>query len=103
MKKRRNEIEKKCKGLNLKEYQIDALVSRSYQMGPSGWYNGNIWSYCPGETFMTAYKKWWDDGKSDRLYDKFMQYTTNGGEPGLIARRKSEWKLFKKGVYDSSH
>lgn len=103
MKERRNEIEKKCKGLNLKEYQIDALVSRSYQMGPGGWYNGNIWSYCPGETFMTAYKKWWDDGKSDRLYDKFMQYTTNGGEPGLIARRKSEWKLFKKGVYDSSH
>lgn len=102
--KRKSEIEERCKDLNLKDYQIDALVSRSYQMGAYGWYDGSLLGgYCLGETFNTAYQKWWDNGQSDRLYDNFMRYTTNGGESGLIKRRESEWKLFKTGVYDASH
>ena len=103
MSERKSEIEDKCSGLNLKDYQIDALICRSYQMGSTGWYYGDTWSYCPGETFVSAYKKWWDNGKSDRLYNNFMKYVTNGGEYGLIRRRESEWKLFKTGVYDWAH
>ena len=103
MSERKSEIEDKCSGLKLKDYQIDALICRSYQMGSTGWYYGDTWSYCPGETFVSAYKKWWDNGKSDRLYNNFMKYVTNGGEYGLIRRRESEWKLFKTGVYDWAH
>lgn len=103
MSQRKSEIEDKCSGLKLKDYQIDALICRSYQMGSSGWYYGDTWGYCPGETFVSAYKKWWDKGKSDRLYNNFMKYVTNGGEYGLIRRRESEWKLFKTGVYDWAH
>ena len=103
MSQRKSEIEAKCSGLKLKDYQIDALICRSYQMGSSGWYYGDTWEYCPGETFVSAYKKWWDNGKSDRLYNNFMRYVTNGGNSGLIRRRESEWKLFKTGVYDWAH
>ena len=107
---RRNEIVAKVSGINLKDYQIDALVSRSYQMGASGWYYGDTWSYAPGETFVSAYKKWWKDSDNSSqvnynhpLYTNFMQYVTNGGVSGLVARRKSEWKLFQTGIYDASH
>lgn len=107
---RRNEIVAKVSGINLKDYQIDALVSRSYNMGSSGWYYGDTWSYAPGETFVSAYKKWWkssDEGSqvnyNHPLYTNFMQYVTNGGLSGLVARRKSEWKLFQTGIYDASH
>lgn len=103
---RRNQIVSKVSGLNLKEYQIDALVARSYQMGSTGWYDGNTWSYAPGLTFNSAYQKWWkeSDTKSTPdfnhpLYINFMQYTKDGG----IWRREAEWRLFQTGVYDASH
>lgn len=108
---RRSQIASKVSGLNLKDYQIDALVSRSYQMGPYGWYDGDtLGRYAPGETFISAYNKWWKDSDTKSqpdynhpLYTNFMQYTTNGGDIGIIKRRKSEWKLFQTGVYDAAH
>lgn len=107
---RRQKIEAQVSGLNLKEHQIDALVSRSYQMGLTGYFYGDTWNYAPGETFVSAYKKWWKSSDESSkvnynhpLYVNFMQYTTNGGVYGLISRRKSEWKLFQTGVYDASH
>lgn len=103
---RRNEISSKVSGLKLKDYQIDALVSRSYQMGPYGWYDGDtLGGYAPGETFISAYNKWWKDSDTKSqpdynhpLYINFMQYTRE-----VVWRRQAEWKLFQTGVYDSSH
>lgn len=103
---RRNEIITKVSGLNLKDYQIDALVSRSYQMGRYGWYDGDtLGGYAPGENFVNAYKKWWKNGDESSqvnynhpLYTNFMQYTRE-----VVWRRQLEWKLFQTGVYDASH
>ena len=99
---RRNEIASKTSGLNLKSYQIDALVSRSYQMGPSGWYDGNNWGYAPGVTFNSAYTRYWKKGDESStpnynhpLYVNFMRYTTD-----VQTRREREWKLFQTGSYN---
>lgn len=98
--------------LNLTDYQINALVSRYYNMGSSGW-------KCErdGKTFVQAYEAYWNKDTDDKysledantvdynhnLYTKYMKYvdTANGKVlPGLTKRRQSEWRLFQTGYYD---
>lgn len=110
MSSRRKEIIEKTSGLNLKDCQIDALVCRAYQMGSVGWYYGDTWDYCPGETFSSAYKKWWKQSDfsssvnyNNAFYVNFMKYVTNGGDIGVVKRRESEWELFQTGAYHWQH
>ncbi len=108
-------------GLDLTEYQIHAMVSRAYNCGP-----GNPNSSDPsrigavgirhGKNFVQAYQEYWNQ-ETDDLYEEkvsdipfthelYTQYmsepTTSDGQvlPGLITRRKSEWRLFRTGYYD---
>lgn len=73
-------------GITLKPYQIDALVSRSFN-------TGNI------SGFYDAYKQY---GESDALYTNYMAEPVMAGsifESGLRRRREAEWNLFKTGNY----
>lgn len=96
--------------LNLKNYQLYALVSRAYNCGISGAMDGYT-----GITFVDAYTKYFNaetDIKygeilgdfSHSLYTEFMDVPiTSEGETlqGLITRRKSEWTLFQTGYMDT--
>lgn len=101
--------------LNLKDYQINALVSRAYNMGLGGALTTRRGS--DGYTFNEAYKAYWNQENDDKfdakdenavdynnkLYTEYMQeVVTSGGQVlnGLIKRRQSEWKLFQTGYYD---
>lgn len=73
-------------GITLKNYQVDALVSRMYN-------TGNI------DGFSSAYKQY---GETDALYDNYMSSPIMPGsifEEGLRRRRQAEWNLFKTGNY----
>ena len=106
--KYRDPVVSRVSGLNLEEYQIDALASRTYNCGIEG-----ALGMRNGKTFVEAYKAYWK--KSDKskkvnynhsLYTNYMNVpiTSDGVVyPGLITRREKEWKLFQTGVYDSSH
>lgn len=102
-------------GLNLQEYQIHALVSRSYNCGVGGAITTRR-----GElslNFVKSYDKYWEEEKeklfekkdnnanfSHSLYTQYMSkpVTANGEHlPGLVRRRKSEWRLFQTGYYDT--
>lgn len=100
-------------GLNLKEYQIAALVSRYYNAGSSGWKITRN-----GKNFRQAYTAYWNDSKTEEYYGQSnnekiyseSMYTTYMNEPtmsagkvlpGLVNRRKSEWKLFTTGYADT--
>lgn len=105
--KRCEKIITETSGLNLKQCQIDALISRSYQLGFQGAY------YYNGMTFNEAYQRWWKDSDfgptvnyNHPLYTNFMfqlagQYS-NGRWVSYEDRRKSEFRLFQTGVYDRS-
>ena len=104
--------------LNLKEYQIYALVSRAYNCGVGGALDNDNGS------FVELYKKYWNEETDDQyeeknknvdfnnphpLYKNFMSSPTmafnqNTQEyellPGLVTRRKSEWILFQTGYFD---
>ena len=102
----RDPVVSRVSGLNLEDYQIDALTSRAYNMGVEG----ALGSLYTSTDFVTAYKRYWKDrdgtstvNYNHPLYTNYMQYVTNGGTAGLVKRRQSEWKLFQTGVYDSSH
>ena len=92
-------------GLKLTDYQLDALVSRSYNCG----YSGAV-GYRNGMNFEQAYKKYWrDSDKGSKVNYNHLLYTNYMSTPvtsdgvvytGLISRRKSEWKLFQTGVYE---
>lgn len=72
--------------INLKEYQIDALVSMSYNLG-------NV------NSFPNAYREY---GDTESLRDNwFLLYVSKGSifEVGLTRRRTAEWKLFHTGDY----
>lgn len=109
-----NEIKALTAGLNLKEYQLHALVSRAYNCGVHdavGVKRGN-----PALDFVDSYKKYWDESRDDyfiaknssanfshQLYTQYMSKpTTSNGKylKGLEERRKSEWRLFQTGYYD---
>ena len=97
------DIKSKTKGLNLKEYQIYALLTRQYNTG-----------HFPSE-FVNTYKTYWNSKKDDKygkkdsvdynhkLYTNLLsKQITSKGEVlnGLINRRKSEWLLFQTGYFD---
>ena len=97
------DIKSKTKGLNLKEYQIYALLTRQYNTG-----------HFPSE-FVNTYKTYWNSKKDDKygkkdsvdynhkLYTNLLSKPiTSKGEVlnGLINRRKSEWLLFQTGYFD---
>ena len=101
-------------GLGLKEYQINALISRAYNCGISGAINVKRGS--PALNFVQSYQKYWN-AETDDLFEKedknanfshklYTQYmskpNTSDGEymAGLERRRKSEWTLFQTGYYD---
>ncbi|MDD2238878.1 MAG: M23 family metallopeptidase [Bacilli bacterium] len=73
-------------GINLTPYQIDALVSRQYNVG-------NI------SNFSTNFQQY---GNTQTLYDVYMSKpTTASGFSGdvLKTRREREWNLFHSGTY----
>ena len=115
--KNKREIESTTSGLNLADYQINALVSRMYNCGTWGAVSekrGN-----PSRNFVDSYNAYWNEETdnlykinenatsgdfSHSLYVQFMSrpVTANNGQymAGLENRRKSEWTLFQTGYYD---
>ena len=101
-------VKSQAKGLNLTEYQIYALVSRSYNCGVYGAFQAR-----KTKTFKQAYKEYWKQERDDK-YGKKEDYThklytehmnlpvTSKGKylRGLEERRKSEWRLFQTGYFD---
>lgn len=100
-------------GLNLKEYQIHALVSRAYNCGVAGALTTTRGS--PAMNFVNSYKTYWKETDdqfeqknnnanfSHSLYTQYMSkpVTASGNYmAGLERRRKSEWTLFQTGYYD---
>lgn len=76
-------------GLDLEEYQIDALTSRAYNCGKNGGMSG----------FVKAYEQY---GNTNALYENLLNKPiTSKGEiaPGLVKRRQYEWELFHRGYY----
>lgn len=110
--------------VELKGYQIHALVSRFYNCGSSGWKSA---SHSDAKITITeSYKAFWNEEKDDKfeeLYEKYkdnpenkaeiianadfnnkfykdiMDRPTNDGI--LVTRRESEWMVFSMGYYDS--
>ena len=115
--KNKREIESTTSGLNLADYQINALVSRMYNCGTWGAVSekrGN-----PSRNFVDSYNAYWNEEIDNlykinenatsgdfnhSLYVQFMSrpVTANNGQymAGLENRRKSEWTLFQTGYYD---
>lgn len=107
-----NGIRNAVAGLNLTEYQINALISRAYNAGTSG-----AVSKRNGKNFVEAYNSFWDQSRDDKfskkdsnadfghqLYTTYMYLpnTVKGAfSRGLERRRKSEWTLFQTGYYDT--
>lgn len=105
-----NAVTNEVSGLNLTEYQINALVSRAYNCGTSGAVGTRN-----GKTFVQAYKAYWDESRDDKfkkkdskadfshkLYTEYMdEPVTSKGEfmQGLKNRREFEWTLFQTGYY----
>ncbi len=88
----RSNVIKITAGLNLADYQIDALTSRYYNCGPGGM-----------KGFVTAYKQY---GNTQALYDNFLKNpVTSKGKymPGLKTRREAEWRLFHEGYYANTN
>lgn len=97
---RKATVESETNGLNLKEYQIMALVSRYYNCG-------NI------KGFRTSYSSYWKEDDDEYgvtennsmyehlLYKNYMSTPTKDNKgnllAGLVKRRKAEWLLFKTG------
>lgn len=104
-------VENATSGVQLTGYQKNALVSRCFNMGPSG----AIDAYYTPLNFVTYYQQYWkeeDDQFEEKnknanfnhqLYKQFMSlvfYSNGVQSQGLINRRKSEWTLFQTGYYD---
>ena len=105
-------VKSRTSELDLKEYQIHALVVRlyNYPAGLDG--NGNN----SPMNFVESYKAYWNEETDDqyeernnvpnlnhKLYTEFLSTPiTSRGEvsEGLINRRKSEFTLFQTGYYD---
>ena len=110
-------VKAKTSGLDLTQYQINALVSRSYNCGVAGAIDVERGS--PSMDFVDSYNAYWNQERDDlfeeksstpdfshQLYEQYMKKpntakTANGSEfsPGLERRRKSEWALFQTGYY----
>ena len=98
--------------LELTEYQIYALASRSYNCG----YDSTTSAYSTVDlNFVESFKKYWNKETDDKygqdasvtdfnheLYTTFMAWPVKADgkyTPGLENRRKSEWCLFQTGYY----
>lgn len=95
--------------LNLKDYQIYALVSRAYNCGKASALKSRN-----GKTFVEAYNAYWNEETDNRYGESSVNYshqlyTTYMNKPdtsdgkyvkGLEDRRKAEWTLFTTGFYD---
>lgn len=111
-----NEVRNKVSGLNLKEYQIYALVSRAYNCGTTGALDND------NGIFVELYKQYWNEETDDQfeeknnkanfshpLYVQFMSSPTKVKDEsgqyvlmeGLVTRRESEWTLFQTGYFDN--
>ena len=120
VKARYNDIENlvNANGIQLTQYQIFALVSRTYNYGFSGGTGQatGMFKYPSTLTFVEAYKQYYasidnesyygDYTKTDFSNGLFTQYMTwldyanTGTHPdGWETRRKSEWCLFQTGYY----
>ena len=111
------EIKSRLNGLELTDYQLNALLSRSYNCGVYGEPPANkpgALGPRNGKTFMEAYEVYWteeDDLFGEKnaspnfnhsLYTTYMNVpvtSKDGYQPGLERRRKSEWALFQTGYY----
>ena len=107
-------VRAKTSGLNLKEYQIYALVSRAYNCGVAGALTTSRGS--PSMNFVNSYKAYWkeeDDQFEEKnpnanfnhsLYTQYMSKPVTasgyGYMAGLETRRRSEWTLFQTGYFD---
>ncbi|MDD3303664.1 MAG: peptidoglycan DD-metalloendopeptidase family protein [Clostridia bacterium] len=105
-------VNSRVSGLNLKDYQIHALISRVYN-GGAGTLDSN-YTMVNNYNFAEAYKAYWDPTKDDlfgksepnfehKLYTNFMMSPRKSNDElseGLIRRRKSEWRLFQTGEYN---
>lgn len=106
-------------GLNLKEYQINAMVSRAYNCGIgtlTATNNPGAIGVRNGKNFVQAYNAYWNSETDDlfesknsnanfnhKLYTEYMSkpVTAKGVYyAGLERRRESEWTLFQTGYYD---
>ncbi len=101
-------------GLDLTEYQLAALISRSYNCGVSGALNNRFGS--PARDFVDSYIAYWNQEEDDQfeernsnadfnhsLYTQYMSkmvYASGSYSQGLARRRRSEWTLFQTGYYD---
>lgn len=101
-------------GLDLTEYQLAALISRSYNCGVSGALNNSFGS--PARDFVDSYIAYWNQEEDDQfeerdsnadfnhsLYTQYMSkmvYASGSYSQGLARRRRSEWTLFQTGYYD---
>lgn len=106
-----NGIRNALAGLNLTEYQTNAMISRAYQSGSSGAITTRN-----GKNFVEAYTAYWDQSRDDKfskkdpnadfshqLYSTYMYLPNTASgvySPGVENRRKSEWTLFQTGYYD---
>lgn len=111
MEEKVSKVKSKTSGLELTDYQINALISRAYNCGTSGALDERN-----GKTFVEAYTAYWNQETDDQFEEKdsnanfnhslYTQYmnkpnTSNGAySRGLENRRKSEWTLFQTGYYD---
>ena len=103
---RYDSVMKEVAGLDLPFYQIVILVSRSYNSGGIG------------KTFISSYNSYWGKDKDQQYYGKkddtsiynepmytkcmYLQNTAGGSiNPGLINRRKDEWRAFATGYFSS--
>ncbi len=111
-------IKAKTAELDLKEYQIQALVSRAYTENCGASEAVDIERGDPPLNFVDSYKKYWNE-ETDNLYkDKnananfnhslYVQYMSKPVQSGgrttseLENRRRSEWILFQTG-YNSTN
>ena len=100
-------------GLNLKEYQIYALVSRAYNCGVAGALSTSRGS--PSMNFVNSYNTYWKEEDDQfeaqnpnanfnhSLYTQYMSKPVTAGGTymaGLETRRRSEWTLFQTGYFD---
>lgn len=72
--------------ITLEDYQVDALVSRMYNIGNVGGFP----------------EKYIEYGNTYALYDNYMKDPTTADGvvlSGLIRRRDAEWNLFHNGIY----
>lgn len=111
MERKATAVKTKTSGLELTDYQINALISRAYNCGTSGALGERN-----GKNFVEAYIAYWNQETDDQFEEKdsnanfnhplYTQYmnkpnTSNGVySKGLENRRKSEWILFQTGYYD---